>query len=84
MTVAILVIGLLALAVLFGWAANKVANLLAAFFLELGCFSCIALAVIIAGMALTKGGAGMLINANALHIPLADGCVHTIVTSPPY
>jgi len=58
MTVAILVIGLLALAVLFGWAANKVANLLAAFFLELGCFSCIALAVIIAGMALTIGGAG--------------------------
>ncbi len=26
----------------------------------------------------------MLINANALHIPLADGSVHTIVTSPPY
>ncbi len=54
MTVAILVIGLLALAALFGWAANKVANLLAAFFLELGCFSCIALAVIIAGMALLR------------------------------
>ena len=31
-----------------------------------------------------RGGAGMLINANALHIPLADGSVHTIVTSPPY
>jgi DNA modification methylase len=26
----------------------------------------------------------MLINANALSIPLADRCVHTIVTSPPY
>jgi DNA modification methylase len=26
----------------------------------------------------------MIVNANALHIPLADGCVHTIVTSPPY
>jgi len=26
----------------------------------------------------------MLINANALNIPLADGSVHTIVTSPPY
>jgi len=33
---------------------------------------------------LQKGGAGMIINANALHIPLADGSVHTIVTSPPY
>jgi len=26
----------------------------------------------------------MIINANALHIPLADKCVHTVVTSPPY
>ena len=26
----------------------------------------------------------MIINANALHIPLADKSVHTIVTSPPY
>jgi len=26
----------------------------------------------------------MIINANALHIPLADKCIHTIVTSPPY
>ena len=26
----------------------------------------------------------MLINANALHIPLANKSVHTIVTSPPY
>lgn len=26
----------------------------------------------------------MIVNANALHIPLADKCVHTIVTSPPY
>ena len=26
----------------------------------------------------------MIINANALSIPLADKCVHTIVTSPPY
>lgn len=26
----------------------------------------------------------MIINANALHIPLVDKCVHTIVTSPPY
>jgi len=26
----------------------------------------------------------MIVNANALHIPLADGSVHTIVTSPPY
>ena len=26
----------------------------------------------------------MLINANALAIPLANKCVHTIVTSPPY
>ena len=55
MTVA-LILGLLVLAVLFGWAANKVCSLLAAFFLELGCFSCIALAVIIAGMALTGVG----------------------------
>jgi len=27
---------------------------------------------------------GLLINANSLNIPLADGSVHTIVTSPPY
>jgi len=72
-TVLVIIIALAILAALFHWAANKVANLLAAFFLELACFSCIALAVIIAGMALTIGGAGMLINANALHIPLADG-----------
>ena len=26
----------------------------------------------------------MIVNANALNIPLADGSVHTIVTSPPY
>lgn len=26
----------------------------------------------------------MIINANALSIPLADKCVHTVVTSPPY
>ncbi len=26
----------------------------------------------------------LIINANSLNIPLADGCVHTIVTSPPY
>jgi len=26
----------------------------------------------------------MIINANALNIPLADGCVQTVVTSPPY
>lgn len=26
----------------------------------------------------------MIVNANALHIPLADGCVQTVVTSPPY
>lgn len=26
----------------------------------------------------------LLINANALNIPLADKCVHTIITSPPY
>lgn len=26
----------------------------------------------------------MIINANALHIPLADKSIHTIVTSPPY
>jgi DNA modification methylase len=26
----------------------------------------------------------VIVNANALHIPLADKCVHTIVTSPPY
>jgi DNA modification methylase len=26
----------------------------------------------------------MIVNANALQIPLADKCVHTIVTSPPY
>lgn len=26
----------------------------------------------------------MIINANALSIPLADKCVHTIITSPPY
>lgn len=26
----------------------------------------------------------MLIKANALHLPLADGCVQTCVTSPPY
>ena len=26
----------------------------------------------------------MIINANALHIPLADKCVNTVVTSPPY
>lgn len=51
-TVLVIIIALVILAALFHWAANKVANLLAAFFLELGCFSCIALAVIIAGMAL--------------------------------
>lgn len=56
-TVLVIIIALI-LAALFHWAANKVANLLAAFFLELGCFSCIALPVIIAGMALTIGGAG--------------------------
>ncbi len=26
----------------------------------------------------------MILNANALHIPLADGCVQTVMTSPPY
>ena len=26
----------------------------------------------------------MIINANALHIPLADGVIQTCVTSPPY
>ena len=31
----------------------------------------------------SEGGI-MLINANALHIPLASKSVHTIVTSPPY
>jgi tRNA G10 N-methylase Trm11 len=25
-----------------------------------------------------------LVNANALHIPLADESVHAVVTSPPY
>lgn len=32
----------------------------------------------------TSRGVAMIMNANALHIPLADKCVHTIVTSPPY
>lgn len=56
MTTGLVIIGLAILAALFHWAANKVGSLLAAFFLELGCFSCIALAVIIAGMALGVGG----------------------------
>jgi hypothetical protein len=30
------------------------------------------------------GGAGMILNANALNIPLVDGCVQCVVTSPPY
>lgn len=55
-TVLVIIIALAILAALFHWAANKVGSLLAAFFLELGCFSCIALAVIIAGMALGVGG----------------------------
>lgn len=59
MTVAILVIGLLALAALFGWAAEKVSrsSLLAAFCLSLLSFACLALAVIVAG-ATIAGGAG--------------------------
>ena len=38
MTVAILVIGLLALAVIFGWAAWKVRSLAMAVVLQMGCF----------------------------------------------
>mgnify|MGYP007111980911 FL=1 len=57
MTVAILVIGLLALAVIFGWAAGKVRRLAMAVVLQMGCFIFLALAVIVAGAAIT-GGAG--------------------------
>ena len=57
MTVAILVIGLLALAVIFGWAAGKVRSLAMAVVLQMGCFVFLALAVIVAGAAIT-GGAG--------------------------
>ena len=57
MTVAILVIGLLALAVIFGWAAGKVRSLAMAVVLQMGCFIFLALAVIVAGAAIT-GGAG--------------------------
>jgi len=54
-----LILGLLVLAVLFGWAAGKVSrsSLLAAFCLSLLSFACLALAVIVAGAAIT-GGAG--------------------------
>ena len=59
MTVAILVIGLLALAVIFGWAAGKVRSLAMAVVLQMGCFISLALAVIVAGAAITgTGGAG--------------------------
>ena len=57
MTVAILVIGLLALAVIFGWAAGKVRSLAMAVVLQMGSFIFLALAVIVAGAAIT-GGAG--------------------------
>ena len=57
MTVAILVIGLLALAVIFGWAAGKVRSLAMAVVLQMGCFIFLALAVIVAG-ATIAGGAG--------------------------
>jgi len=57
MTVAILVIGLLALAALFHWAAGKVRSLAMAVVLQMGCFIFLALAVIVAGAAIT-GGAG--------------------------
>ena len=60
MTVA-LILGLLVLAVIFGWAAEKVSrsSLLAAFCLSLLSFACLALAVIVAGAAITStGGAG--------------------------
>ena len=59
MTVAILVIGLLILAVIFGWAAGKVRSLAMAVVLQMGCFVFLALAVIVAGAAITgAGGAG--------------------------
>ena len=56
MTVA-LILGLLVLAVLFGWAAGKVRSLAMAVVLQMGCFISLALAVIVAGAAIT-GGAG--------------------------
>jgi len=56
MTVA-LILGLLILAVIFGWAAGKVRSLAMAVVLQMGCFIFLALAVIVAGAAIT-GGAG--------------------------
>jgi len=58
MTVA-LILGLLILAVIFGWAAGKVRSLAMAVVLQMGCFIFLALAVIVAGAAITgTGGAG--------------------------
>ena len=56
MTVA-LILGLLVLAVLFGWAAGKVRSLAMAVVLQMGCFIFLALAVFVAG-ATIAGGAG--------------------------
>jgi len=54
-----LILGLLVLAVLFGWAAGKVRSLTMAVVLQMGCFIFLALAVIVAGAAITgAGGAG--------------------------
>ncbi len=52
-----LILGLLILAVIFGWAAGKVRSLAMAVVLQMGCFIFLALAVIVAGAAIT-GGAG--------------------------
>ena len=58
MTVA-LILGLLILAVIFGWAAGQVRSLAMAVVLQMGCFISLALAVIVAGAAITgTGGAG--------------------------
>jgi len=51
-----LILGLLVLAVLFGWAAGKVRSLAMAVVLQMGCFIFLALAVIVAGAAITGGG----------------------------
>ena len=55
MTVA-LILGLLILAVIFGWAAGKVRSLAMAVVLQMGCFIFLALAVIVAGAAITGTG----------------------------
>ena len=56
-TVLVIIIALAILAVLFGWAAGKVRSLAMAVVLQMGCFIFLALAVIVAGAAIT-GGAG--------------------------